>query len=90
MTKLLQGIVAVLVIMLFAQAWLTVQALDENREGSVFDLYKTKGFTQNTMAYSTVILIIGIVLLGGGVFMGGKKASQKKANIAVGLGMKPI
>ena len=87
MTMLLKAIVACLVVMLFAQAWLTVQALDENRKGTVFDLYNEKGFTQNTMAYSTVILIIGTILLTSGMFIGGKKAYQKRANIATGLGM---
>ena len=87
MTMLLKAIVACLVVMLFAQAWLTVQALDENRKGTVFDLYKEKGFTQNTMAYSTVILIIGTLLLSSGMFIGGKKAYQKRTNIATGLGI---
>jgi hypothetical protein len=39
------------------------------------------------MAYSTVILIIGTILLTSGMFIGGKKAYQKRANIATGLGM---
>jgi hypothetical protein len=87
MTFMLKPIIACLVVMLFAQAWLTVQALDENRKGTVLDLYKEKGFTQNTMAYSTVSLIIGTILLVNGMFIGGKKAYQQRGNIATGLGM---
>lgn len=93
MTFLLKGIIACLVVMLFAQAWLTVQALDENRSGSVFALYKEKGFTQNTMIYSTIILMVGTVVLGGSLMIGGKKAYNQRSNLKqtlrTGMAMTP-
>jgi hypothetical protein len=93
MTFLLKGLVACLVVMLFAQAWLTVQALDENRSGSVFALYKEKGFTQNTMIYSTIILMVGTVVLGGAFMMGGKQAYNKRSTLTqsfrTGMAMTP-
>lgn len=85
MTMILKGIIVFLTILLFAQAWLTIQALDENREGNVFELYKAEGFTKNTMIYSTIIIVIGIVLLGGGVMTGGKKAYGQRNAITSGV-----
>jgi LPXTG-motif cell wall-anchored protein len=85
MTMLLKGIIMTLTILLFAQAWLTIQALDENRSGNVFTLYNVKGFTRNTMIWSTTIIIIGIMLLGGGMTLAGKKRNTITSGIRGGL-----
>jgi len=85
MTYLAKGIIFVLTVMLFAQAWLTVQALDEERKGSVFDLYskKNSGHTRNTMIYSTIILIIGTGIFSVGVFKGGKSMYKSRSTFVV-------
>lgn len=76
---ILKLIIAVLIILLFAQAWITVEALNNEREGSVFALYKSeKDGVKSKTIYSTIILIVGCVLLFSGVFMGGKAAYKHK------------
>lgn len=80
---ILKGIIACLVIMLFAQAWLTVQAMNNERKGSVFTLFSSEDEeVKRRTIYSSIILCVGVVLLIGGLVMGGKKVYNKKNEIS--------
>tara|TARA_Y100000389_G_scaffold136750_1_gene134339 strand:- start:11663 stop:11926 length:264 start_codon:yes stop_codon:yes gene_type:complete len=79
---ILKGIIACLVIMLFAQAWLTVEAMNNEKTGSVFTLFSSEdNKVKKRTIYSSIILGVGVVLLIGGLAIGGKKAYNKKNDI---------